>query len=178
MSINVEERSLFHDNEILHDVEAISIRLQGQLFSSVCADSQVPVLIDTSHRHLLVATATQLNHCVTGENDNSLFRQCPIWLVPIRAMILKNNHGIYSGQQTMSPQYFRDQGVLVKRYLLYKLYNYSIPVQPVVVVLSLDSSHPSVFIETQVPLQPVECEGQQCLYCERWEGSAPYSSVM
>ena len=53
-----------------------------------------------------------------------------------------------------------------------------IPVQPVAVVLSLDSSHPSVLVETQIPLQSVECEGQQCLYCERWEGRALSSSVM
>ena len=57
---------LFHNNEILHDVEAVPIRLQSQLLSAVGADSQVAILIDASHCHFLVAMATQLNHCTTG----------------------------------------------------------------------------------------------------------------
>ena len=43
------------------------------------------------------------------------------------------------------------------------------PVQPVVVVISLYSSHPYVLIETEIPLQSTKCECQQCLHCEWWE---------
>ena len=49
---------LLHNNEILHDVKAVAIGLQSQFLSTVCADSQVAILIDASHRHLLIAMAT------------------------------------------------------------------------------------------------------------------------
>ena len=51
------------------------------------------------------------------------------------------------------------------------------PVQPVVVVLSLDGTQPSTLIEAEVHLQPVECEGQQSLHGEWREGAAPLTVV-
>ena len=51
------------------------------------------------------------------------------------------------------------------------------PVQPVVVVLSLDGTQPSTLIEAEVHLQSVECEGQQSLHGE-WRERASLLTVV
>ena len=61
------EGESLHDDEVPHDVKAVSVRSQSQFFPTApCADPQVAVLINTPHHHLLVATATQLHHRITA----------------------------------------------------------------------------------------------------------------
>ena len=59
-------KQLFHDNEVLHDVEAVSVGLQCQLLATLSPHSQVAVLINAGHRHLLIASASQLHHCIAA----------------------------------------------------------------------------------------------------------------
>ena len=59
-------KQLFHNNEVLHDVEAVSIGLQFQLLAALSPHSQVAVLINAGHCHLLIALASQLHHCIAA----------------------------------------------------------------------------------------------------------------
>ncbi len=68
---------LFHNNEVLHNVKAVAIWLQSQLFPALCLNQQVAILIDAKNGHLLIASADQSHSCITAiaRENNSQYRK-------------------------------------------------------------------------------------------------------